>query len=194
MTTGITATTATSRRGSCGHYRILIRPGRQPSRLFPVSQAFQLFRDFHQSLKPPCIVGYSRAIFRVERIFAVLFGEFSYFPSQLFDTLCDESRHDNLPLRWLLHPYPGRQCTPIRRLFPSAIEHTGRGLVSNSFVVLFQQQNNTITTANSLDYDRGSPRLGIIVTYPFAQVFGEFSRLPLHPQASVCPIQLGAPL
>jgi hypothetical protein len=48
-------------------------------------------------LKPPCIVGYSRAIFRVERIFAVLFGEFSYFLYQLLDTLCDESRHYNLP-------------------------------------------------------------------------------------------------
>src|ERR1700693_1126839 len=98
MTTGITATTATSRRRSCGHYRILIRPGRHPSRLFPVSQAFQLFYDFHQSLKPPCIVGYGRAKFRVERIFAVLFGEFSYFPSQLLDTLGDELRHGNLPV------------------------------------------------------------------------------------------------
>ena len=49
-------------------------------------------------MKSPCIVGYSGAIFRVERIFAVLFGEFSYFLSQLFDPLCDESRHYNLPV------------------------------------------------------------------------------------------------
>ena len=74
------------------------KPEKGNLRLFPVSQAFQLFYDFQQSLKPPCIVGYSRAIFRVERIFAVLFGEFSYFLSQLFDTICDESRHYNLPV------------------------------------------------------------------------------------------------
>jgi hypothetical protein len=74
------------------------KPEKGNLRLFRVSQAFQLFYDFHQSLKPPCVVGYSRAIFRVDRIFAVLFGEFSYFLSQLFDTICDESRHYNLPV------------------------------------------------------------------------------------------------
>ena len=73
------------------------KPEKGNLRLFRVSQAFQLFDDFHQSLKPPCVVGYSRAIFRVDRIFAVLFGEFSYFLSQLLDTLCDESWHYNLP-------------------------------------------------------------------------------------------------
>jgi hypothetical protein len=73
------------------------KPEKGNLRLFPVSQAIQLFYDFHQSLKPPCIVGYNRAIFRVEQIFAVLFGEFSYFLSQFLDALCDGSRHYNLP-------------------------------------------------------------------------------------------------
>ena len=64
-------------------------------RLFPVSHAFQLFYNFDQSLKPPLIVGYSRAMFRAERIDAVLFGEFRYFLPQFLDTLCDGSRHND---------------------------------------------------------------------------------------------------
>jgi hypothetical protein len=44
-------------------------------------------------LKAPLIVGCGRAIFRAERILAVLFGEFSYFLPQFLDTLCDGSLH-----------------------------------------------------------------------------------------------------
>jgi hypothetical protein len=63
--------------------------------LLPVRQTFQLFCDFDQSLKPPLIVGYSGAIFRAERIPAVLFDEFSYFLSQFLDTLCDGWWHND---------------------------------------------------------------------------------------------------
>jgi hypothetical protein len=54
------------------------------SRLFPVSQAFQLFYDFDQSLESPLVVCYSRAIFRAERILAVLFGEFKRSMMSIF--------------------------------------------------------------------------------------------------------------
>jgi hypothetical protein len=40
------------------------------------------------------MVGYSRAVFRAERILAVLFGEFRYFLPQTLDAFCDELPHN----------------------------------------------------------------------------------------------------
>ena len=65
--------------------------------LFPVSQAFQLVYDFDQPLKPPLIVGCCGAVLRANQVFAIRFGEFSYFGPQLFDTLRDQSRHRKHP-------------------------------------------------------------------------------------------------
>ena len=57
------------------------------SRLFPVSQAFQLLYDFDQPLKPPVIVGCCGAVFRANQIFAIRVSEFSYCAPPLFDAL-----------------------------------------------------------------------------------------------------------